>query len=96
MSLKIIHIESGLGNQMLSYCELLAIQKMNPTDKCYIETLVFDIPECNETICQWNGYELDRVFGIDTPNVKELFDTSTWQQIYDEVHASIKPLRIGY
>lgn len=87
-SIKVIHIESGLGNQMLSYCELLAIKKMNPEDECYIETLVFDIPECNETICQWNGYELERVFGINTPNVKELFDSSMWQQIYDEVHSS--------
>jgi len=87
--MKIIHIESGLGNQMLSYCELLAIQKVNPKDKCYVETIVFDIPECNEAICQWNGYELDKIFGIHTPNVKELFDNSKWQQIYDEVHASL-------
>lgn len=86
--MKVIHIESGLGNQMLSYCELLAIQKMNPNDKCYVETLVFDIPECNEAICQWNGYELDKIFGINTPNVKELFDNSKWQQIYEDVHAS--------
>lgn len=88
MSLKIIHIESGLGNQMLSYCELLAIKKVNPDDKCYIETLVFDIPECNDTICQWNGYELDRVFGINTPNVKSLFDSETWENVKDDVRAS--------
>lgn len=86
--MKVIHIESGLGNQMLSYCELLAIQKMNPTDKCYIETLVFDIPECNEKICQWNGYELDRVFGVQVPNVKSLFDTQTWDKIFEEVRSS--------
>lgn len=26
--MKVFHIESGLGNQMLSYCELLAMKKM--------------------------------------------------------------------
>ena len=52
--MKIIHIESGLGNQMLSYCEYLAIKKMNPDDDCFIETIVYDIPECNDVICQWN------------------------------------------
>ena len=87
-SKKIIHIESGLGNQMLSYCELLAIKKINPQSDCYIETLVFDIPECNEKICQWNGYELERIFGINTPNVRSLFGEDTWKQIYEEVQES--------
>ena len=83
--MKIIHIESGLGNQMLSYCEYLALKKMNPNDKCYVETIVFDIPECNDIICQWNGYELERVFNIKAPNVKELFDDDTWNCILNEV-----------
>lgn len=28
--MKIVHIESGLGNQMLSYCEFLALKNTNP------------------------------------------------------------------
>lgn len=86
--MKVIHIESGLGNQMLSYCEYLAIKKMNPKDDCYIETMVYDIPECNETICQWNGYELGRVFGIDTPNVRSLFEDNVWLRVMEEVRSS--------
>ena len=35
--MKVLHIESGLGNQMLGYCEYLAIKKANPDDDCYIE-----------------------------------------------------------
>lgn len=58
--MKIVHIESGLGNQMLSYCEFLALKKSNPKDDIFIETSIYDIPECNDTICQWNGYELNR------------------------------------
>jgi len=83
--MKIIHIESGLGNQMLSYCEYLAIKKMNPDDDIYIETIVFDIPECNEVVNQWNGYELQKVFGIDVPNVKELFSEEQWMCILNEI-----------
>lgn len=86
--MKVVHIESGLGNQMLSYCEYLAIQKMNPGEPCYVETMVYDIPECNEKICQWNGYELERVFQVNAPNVHTLFDDETWQKIMAEVRAS--------
>lgn len=86
--MKIIHIESGLGNQMLSYCEYLAIKKANPNDECYIETIIFDIPECNEVICQWNGYELDRIFNISAPNIKEKFTSSQWNSIIQSIRES--------
>ena len=86
--MKVIHIESGLGNQMLSYCEYLAIKKMNPNDDVYIETIIYDIPECNESIRQWNGYELGKIFGISVPNVKELFDEPHWKMVMDEIRKS--------
>lgn len=85
MAKKIVHIESGLGNQMLSYCELLALQYSNPNDQCYVENLVFDYPECNEITCQWNGYELEKIFGIRTPNVSTLFSEEEWAQIKNEI-----------
>ena len=28
---RVVHFESGLGNQMLDYCDFIAIKKMNPT-----------------------------------------------------------------
>lgn len=83
--MKIIHIESGLGNQMLSYCEYLAIKKMNSDEDVYIETIVFEIPECNTVVNQWNGYELQRIFGINAPNVRTLFTEKQWRQIIDEI-----------
>lgn len=87
--MKIIHIESGLGNQMLSYCEYLALKKMNPNDEFYIENIIFDIPECNDVICQWNGYELERIFGIKTPaNIKTLFTEAQWNRIMEDVRSS--------
>jgi len=83
--MKVVHIESGIGNQMLSYCELLALQHANPEEVCYIENIIYDIPECNDVICQWNGYELERVFGIHASNVKELFDDATWQSVKQDI-----------
>lgn len=87
--MKVIHIESGLGNQMLSYCEYLALRHANPKDKFYIETIIYDIPECNEVTCQWNGYELERIFGLSSvPNVKELFSEEQWKDIISKVRQS--------
>lgn len=83
-----MHIESGLGNQMLGYCEYLAMKKMNPDDDIYIETIIYEIPEANEVICQWNGYELERIFNINAPNIKELFTEEQWSNIISEVRAS--------
>lgn len=86
--MKIIHIESGLGNQMLSYAEYLVMSKNHPKDQCYIETIIYDIPECNHVICQWNGYELQRIFGINAPDIKKMFDAEQWNRIIERVRAS--------
>lgn len=83
--MKVIHIESGLGNQMLSYAEYLVMKKLNPLDECYIETIIYDIPECDSIISQWYGYELERVFGIKAKNISENFTACEWNQILDEV-----------
>ena len=85
----IIHIESGLGNQMLSYCEYLSLKYANPNQEFFAETIVFEIPECNEVICQWNGYELEKIFGIKEPkNIKSLFSDDEWTQIISEIRAT--------
>lgn len=86
--MKIVHIESGLGNQMLSYCEYLALKSLHPDEDIYIETVIYDIPECNEVIKQWNGYELKRIFGIDAPNIREYFTEEQWKRIMSDVYAS--------
>ncbi|MCI8376145.1 MAG: alpha-1,2-fucosyltransferase [Lachnospiraceae bacterium] len=83
--MKVMHIDSGLGNQMLAYCELLAYKKANPEDDFYIETMVYDIEQACRTISQWNGYELDKVFGIKEKNIKDLFDELQWQRILSSV-----------
>lgn len=86
--MKVIHIESGLGNQMLSFCEYLAMKKANPQDKVYIENIIYDIPECNDIICQWNGYELERIFGLKAPNIREVFSEKQWGQVIRDIRDS--------
>lgn len=83
--MKIVHIESGLGNQMLSYCEYLALKKSNPEDDIYLETIIYNIPECNEVICQWQGYELDRIFGIEEKNIQQLFQMGEWNNVIQRI-----------
>lgn len=84
----VIHIESGLGNQMLSYCELLALKKIHPEEDFFLETIVYELPECNDYICQWNGYELGRIFGIADSNIKSQFREEQWTHIIDSVRKS--------
>lgn len=85
MATKVIHIDSGLGNQMLGYCALLSLKKTNPTDNFYIETIIYELPDNCQRTSQWNGYELDKIFGINTPNIKTLFSELEWNQIIQDI-----------
>jgi hypothetical protein len=84
----IIHIDSGLGNQMLGYCEYLALKKINPNEEFYIETLVYEISECNDAICQWNGFELNKVFSIEIPNLSEKLGEEQYAEFKTKVFES--------
>lgn len=86
--MKLVHIESGLGNQMLSYCEFLVLRKLHPDDDIFIETIIYDIPETNEVIKQWNGYELKRIFGINAPNVRSLFTNKQWKDVMENIRST--------
>ena len=83
--MKIFHIESGFGNQMLSYCEFLAMKKSNPNEDCYIEKIVYGIPEANEYINQWNGYELERVFGIKAPDFMDMLSEEQRRTVLEDI-----------
>lgn len=84
----VVHMDSGLGNQMLDYAEFLTIQKNNPTQKCYLENIIYELPEKPGMFSMWNGYELDRIFDIEVSNVKELFDDKQWEEIKADVEKS--------
>lgn len=86
--MKVVHIESGLGNQMLGYMEYLAIKESNPNEQCYIETILSEVPECGAVTSQWNGYELEKIFGIKEPNIKELYTEEAWKRVVKRVRKS--------
>lgn len=84
----VVHMDSGLGNQMLDYAEYIAIQKSNPEEKCYLENIIYDLPHQEGMFSMWNGYELERIFGIQLPNIKELFSQQEWRKILKTVEES--------
>lgn len=86
--MKVLHCESGLGNQMLDYADYLAVKKANPEENCYLETIIFDIPEASEVISTWNGYELGSIFGINVPNIREIFTGRQWEEIMEDIKRS--------
>lgn len=85
--MNVVHIESGLGNQMLNYAEFLAIQSVTAAP-CYVETMLYDIPKCSEGISQWNGFELTRIFGIDPPNIREFLGNERYSRVVKKVERS--------
>ena len=83
--MKVFHIESGLGNQMLDYADLLASKNANPMQDHFVETILYEIGDKQNSVSMWNGYELETVFGIREKNVKSLFNASQWNRILEDV-----------
>lgn len=84
----VMHMDSGLGNQMLDYVEYLAIRKSNPDKECYLENIIYELPHKEGMFSMWNGYELERIFGIKIPNIREKFDDVSWERILQYVEKS--------
>lgn len=82
---KIISFSCGLGNQMAAYAEYLAIRKMNPDDLYFMEDIAFILEDAASMISQWNGYELERIFGLKLPCILDVFDEEDRQKILDEM-----------
>ena len=86
--MKIIHIEGGLGNQMACYAVYKAVKFAHPNEKIYIDTYLYDVKEAHSVISMWNGYELEKVFGVKIPNIRELFTD-------DQVEEQLAYLRLS-
>lgn len=81
----VIHIESGLGNQMLTYLEFLAIKTTHPNTDIYFESTVYECEEALKVVNMWNGYEIEQCFNLKLPNIKELFSKKEWDDIIYEI-----------
>ena len=83
--MKVVHFESGLGNQMLDYVDYLLVKRAYPLHEVFAERLVFDIEDSHQVISMWNGFELDRVFGLDLPDIRTLFDERRWRLVKEGI-----------
>lgn len=86
--MKVVHFESGLGNQMLDYVDYLLVRHANPSQDVLVEKLIFDIRDSHDVISMWNGFELDRVFGLCLSDVEDRFDEVTWSAIREGMRQS--------
>lgn len=59
--MKIVKIVGGLGNQMFQYALYLSLKEQFPNEQVMIDT------SCFKAYSLHNGFEIDRVFALDTP-----------------------------
>ena len=70
--MKIVNFECGLGNQMTCYANYLLIKHSNPKDTIVKESLVYSINRSGLGINQWNGFELEKLFGLSFTDVLDI------------------------
>lgn len=51
--MRVIHMDSGLGNQMLDYAEYLAIKEANPDGEYYQENSIHECFKKNVFHLEW-------------------------------------------
>lgn len=87
--MRVVHMDSGLGNQMLDFAEYLAIREMNPDGEIYIENMIYDLPDDRPGMfSKWNGYELERVFGIQAPMLRDKVGEQAWKRMVNKLEQS--------
>lgn len=73
--MKVVAILGGLGSQMFKYAFFL---QLKGTDECYIDTTPFCLQE------MWNGYELQRIFGIEERDIAQFLTETELESIKRE------------
>ena len=77
--MKTVAILGGLGSQMTKYAFYLDVKKKCQNECCYIDTTPF------HTLQMWNGYELNKVFGVEIKDIRSLFTSEQIQEQIDEL-----------
>lgn len=87
--MRVVHTDSGLGNQMLDYAEYLAIRRMNPVGDYAFETILYELPDdVPGMFSKWNGFELPRIFGLEIPLLKDVLGDAAWKRVVKRVEES--------
>lgn len=71
--MKVFGIFGGLGSQMCKYAVLKKVEKQIGSEGLFIDTSMFDI------VPSWNGYELDKIFGIEHLNIRSVLGECNYQ-----------------
>lgn len=64
----VVTIAGGLGSQMAKYAFYILLNKKSKNTINLIDTYFYKFQD------SWNGYELNKIFGIDAPNIVEFYD----------------------
>lgn len=80
--MKVIMMNGGLGNQLFQYIFYKFIQ-INSGDDCCIDDRFFSTTKAH------NGYELERVFGLTPPMLRDRFEPGEWHKILAESASSV-------
>lgn len=81
--MKVVAILGGLGSQMLKYAFYLSLCEKTEDD-CYITTTPF------ETMQMWNGYELEKIFGIVAPKLEDIVPVEKTNNYTQNILRAIK------
>lgn len=88
-SMRLAHIDSGLGNQMLDYAEYIAIAKSNPDAPLILEDLLYDLPDDRPGMfSKWNGYELEDIFHLQVPRLSKQLSPSQKETVLSYLEKS--------
>ena len=63
--MKIVAMVGGLGSQITKYMFLLFLREKTNDEEIWIDTSSFEYLKC------WNGYELEKIFGIREKDIWE-------------------------
>lgn len=74
INMKVVAILGGLGSQMFKYAFYRTIKG---NDECYIDTTSYRLQE------MWNGYELERIFGIIEPDITQFITEADLEKMRD-------------
>ena len=70
--MKIVFMNGGLGNQMFQYIFFRWLE-LNSGDECFLD----DSPFFGDHVAH-NGYELERLFGVQPRRLSQYFDADIW------------------
>jgi len=81
--MKIQRLSGGLACQVFQYAFMRYAQIQNPQDEWYLDDSEFFVSD------KYNGYELERVFGLKPRLLSQAFDADVWDEMIEKKKSGI-------